>query len=382
MSMDVSAFGPLRKTSRKRRFLYNSLRDYLRSHRMPVGSQLPSTESLARRFRVSYVTMHSAMDDLVRDGWLVRHQGKGTYIAEGSRAKRRPLTSQLALVLPPQEDIRRSGNGEVVLSLVQGCTHGASQRGADLAMVSLPSTPDSKDVGRALDSVLRYSGAIFVGPQYAPLIRALKKRGFPFVILGGRDPRLGCSVDYDQEAGVRLAVQHLVQHGYRTIGFFGRMSGLNAEKYGYFCRVLKEHRLETVPLYFQSCPDFTDAPQAARSFLRGPTRPEAVFVDNYYKAEALVREMERQGSKVPGDMAVMAYGNEHTGGIRPPLSMLEVPSFEIGCEGTLLLDRLIRGGVLPRSRRTLQPRLLIRQSCGCQVREEEESASRVQEVFV
>lgn len=57
-----------------------------------TGDQLPSEQDLAREFEVSVGTMRRAIQILVQEGYLSRHQGKGTIV-------RRPIfgTNQLRL---------------------------------------------------------------------------------------------------------------------------------------------------------------------------------------------------------------------------------------------------------------------------------------------
>src|SRR5476649_2516974 len=53
---------------------------------MPAGSVIPPEIVLAREFGVSRVTVARALNDLVREGVLDRHQGKGTFVS-GRRAR-------------------------------------------------------------------------------------------------------------------------------------------------------------------------------------------------------------------------------------------------------------------------------------------------------
>jgi DNA-binding LacI/PurR family transcriptional regulator len=133
--------------------------------------------------------------------------------------------------------------------------------------------------------------------------------------------------------------------------------------------------------WFEPCPTATEARHAARQLLARAPLPDAVLVDNYYKAEALVYEAEHRGLRVPEDLPVMAYGTEHSGGIRPPLSLLRVPAEEIGHQAASLLHKLIRGSVVPSTQKILQPGLTLRHSCGCAVPTEAETVSPLHEVY-
>ncbi len=57
------------------------------------GTAIPSERDLATRYGVSRMTLRTAIDDLVRDGLLVRRQGAGTYVARPKISKQIHLTS-------------------------------------------------------------------------------------------------------------------------------------------------------------------------------------------------------------------------------------------------------------------------------------------------
>lgn len=48
----------------------------------PVGSPIPSERELSDRLRISRATLRQAVDELEHEGWLVRSQGRGTFVAQ------------------------------------------------------------------------------------------------------------------------------------------------------------------------------------------------------------------------------------------------------------------------------------------------------------
>ena len=47
-----------------------------------VGDAIPSERQLSADFGVSRLTVRAALDDLVREGYLVRRHGSGTFVSE------------------------------------------------------------------------------------------------------------------------------------------------------------------------------------------------------------------------------------------------------------------------------------------------------------
>jgi GntR family transcriptional regulator len=67
-----------------------------------VGQAIPSERKLSTDLGVSRLTVRAALDDLVRDGYLVRRHGSGTFVSEPKIAQQLTLTSF-------SEDMRRRG---------------------------------------------------------------------------------------------------------------------------------------------------------------------------------------------------------------------------------------------------------------------------------
>ena len=67
-----------------------------------VGSAIPSERQLSADLGVSRLTVRGALDDLAREGYLVRRRGSGTYVQKPKIAQELTMTSF-------SEDMRRRG---------------------------------------------------------------------------------------------------------------------------------------------------------------------------------------------------------------------------------------------------------------------------------
>jgi GntR family transcriptional regulator len=83
---------------------YHAVRDRIRDliEGMDVGDALPAERALAGELGVSRMTLRRAIDELVRDGLVVRRQGAGTFVAA-------PKIAQPLAGTSFSEDMRRRG---------------------------------------------------------------------------------------------------------------------------------------------------------------------------------------------------------------------------------------------------------------------------------
>jgi GntR family transcriptional regulator len=70
--------------------------------RLGVGTAIPSERQLSADLGVSRLTVRAALDDLAREGYLVRRRGSGTYVQQ-------PKISQELTITSFSEDMRRRG---------------------------------------------------------------------------------------------------------------------------------------------------------------------------------------------------------------------------------------------------------------------------------
>ncbi|HET7572741.1 MAG TPA: GntR family transcriptional regulator [Gaiellaceae bacterium] len=70
--------------------------------RLGVGAAIPSERQLSADLGVSRLTLRAALDELAREGYLVRRRGSGTYVQQ-------PKISQELTMTSFSEDMRRRG---------------------------------------------------------------------------------------------------------------------------------------------------------------------------------------------------------------------------------------------------------------------------------
>ncbi len=184
----------------------------------PAGTSIPPEVELAREFGVSRVTVARALNDLVREGMLERHQGKGTFISE----RRGRVATQCIGVLCSQET-NQPLSDPFYGSILGGIQ--ATLIAADYA-VTVIGIKNSK-AGRVLtpeEALSKPVDGIFamnvMNPEY--FVRLLKG-GIPVIGLEFHF-EAEAPTDYvvqDCEASAYDATRRLIELGHRRIAFFG-----------------------------------------------------------------------------------------------------------------------------------------------------------------
>src|SRR3954466_3579191 len=90
--------------------------------RWPVGGPIPSEAQLLQRFNVSRPTLVRSLQDLVREGYLFRRQGKGTFVADRTARTSEAVatTTRSIPVFAARHTAQAGSPGEVLLRLLRG----------------------------------------------------------------------------------------------------------------------------------------------------------------------------------------------------------------------------------------------------------------------
>ncbi|MGE0581654.1 MAG: GntR family transcriptional regulator [Steroidobacteraceae bacterium] len=83
--------------------VYVTLRAWVRDGTYGPGAQIPTEAALCELFGVSRITVRKALAQLVNEGWLVRHQGRGTFVELS--AARAPASLDLGEALNQVADL-------------------------------------------------------------------------------------------------------------------------------------------------------------------------------------------------------------------------------------------------------------------------------------
>jgi LacI family transcriptional regulator len=184
------------------------------------------------------------------------------------------------------------------------------------------------------------------------------------------DPHTGRSslptVASDNLQGARMGVDHLLSLGHRRIGMVtGREDLVSAQlrERGY----REAHEAAGVPvdetLLADGAFDPEQARDAARTLLRLPQPPTAIFAANDISALSTLEVASELGVDVPGQLSVVGFDNIPESALaHPPLTTVQQPMRQMGHDAVAMLVALIAGHVVDETHVTLATTLVPRRT--------------------
>ncbi len=178
------------------------------------------------------------------------------------------------------------------------------------------------------------------------------------------------SILLDLEKAGFLAARHLIEHGHRRIGMISApLSWPNfQDAHKGYQRALAESQPTHEPSLVIETPTFSleSGYQAALQMLALENPPSAVFVSGDLMAAGAIRALKERGKRIPEDIAIVSKDNIELAALMdPPLTTVNLPSYQMGVEAMNMLTRLISKKRLEKKRVTLESELIVRKSCGC-----------------
>lgn len=329
---------------------------------------------LAARLGVSRATVRRDLVDLEAEGRLRRVRG-GAVLATpdtaGTRRGEAAAVRTLGLLVPSAT--------YYYPRVVAGVQAVAAARGAR-AVISLSDYADGDEAERIEE--LRASGAcglLVASPGGHDLpagtLERLQATGLPFVLMERQphDPFAPCEfVATDHRQGAFAAVRHLARLGHRKVGLFTNGSPTAAlVREGHEAAVRRLDLAADAPVHDSGRPTMGSAEAAdhydrfVEACLSGEVGAALVLSD--HDAIELMRRLRVRGLRAPEDLALIAYDDEIASLADVPLTAVAPPKHQLGEQAArLLLDRLDAPdpGSVPVRQLFLQPRLVVRSSCG------------------
>jgi DNA-binding LacI/PurR family transcriptional regulator len=254
-----------------------------------------------------------------------------------------------------------------LLQVMDGLMDVVRQDGLRLLLDSVEAWGE-KDVYLNLARAKRIDGIILSGPRSDDKeLRALAEEGFPVVLIGHLPEVKISSVDIDNRAAARMAVEHLLAQGHTRIGCITNAPlsyTAAAERLQGYQDALVVASLpfdQNLVRYGDYSPEsgFT----AMTSLLMETDLPSAVFVASDMVAFGAMTAVRERGLKIPDDLALVGFDDVPLARyVDPPLTTIHLPIAELGRQAGQLIVDLISQQTEPGRQIWLEPQLVVRAS--------------------
>lgn len=271
----------------------------------------------------------------------------------------------IGLVLPDM-------HGDFYSEIIRGAGQRARENGYLLVVSSAHEDQDSLRLFNSVGQRAFLDGiAVMVSEQHDQIRDLLGRLDQPFVVLEAEiDGQPHDSVVIDQRSGALELMRHVVEAcGARRVIFVGGLQTnvdtiARFEAYRY---ILEQHDLPSHERdVFHLDYEYETAYQLAREHIRDWVGPaNCVFAANDEMAAGIAAAANAAGYQVPRDIAIVGFDDTRFARMtHPPLTTVRVPMSEMGAAAIDLLCARITDPQRVPQRISLQPSLVVRESCG------------------
>jgi LacI family transcriptional regulator len=249
----------------------------------------------------------------------------------------------------------------VLVETLRGLAGAARKDGFRVLVEPIPPNGHDPDL-EMLVQAHHVDGLIISGPRLDdPSLVTLAEADFPIVIQGAFPGLPAASVDVDNVAGARRAVEHLISLGHTRIAcitnaplvYTAAQDRLDGYRQAMGAAGLPTPKELVAEAAF-------DAPSghAAMNELMSRATFDAVFVASDVVALGAIGALREAGRKVPDDVSIVGFDDIPLAAyFDPPLTTVRLPAFELGqAVGRALLERISQRAM---PTRTLLPTELV-----------------------
>lgn len=221
--------------------VHRYIEEMIQNGKLQSNDRIPTEKELMEQFQVSRITVVNALAALVKEGWIYRVPGRGSFVAtnlphglapheeEEQSASVMPSSARTAAGIAPKEAADRRLVGFLMptlddyfaIRLINSIQNTLQERGYSV-IVAFSGGSKSREEQQIREFIRMGVNGLLLFPvdedTYNEEILSLKVSGFPFVLidryLPGVETNYVCS---NNRKGAQMAVEHLWELGHRDI---------------------------------------------------------------------------------------------------------------------------------------------------------------------
>lgn len=292
--------------------LMEEMKTDILSGKIRPGEKLPSENQLSVRYGLSRHTVRKALGILAGDGYIESFQGKGTFCADVLRQIHG--TGNIAVVTTYISDY-------IFPRLIQGIDEVLSDNGYSIILKNTGNSRQKEArfleelISKGIDGLIIEPSKSELLCRHVSLYETLDKYQIPYIFIQGlyTEMQEKPHILMDDAGGGYLVTKHLLDSGRRDIaGFFKADDRQGIERHKGYVKALQEHGIAYDPdkvVWFHTEDRRKKPALMVRNMVRQNSLPDGIVCYNDQIAVQVMEELERQGKKIPEDVAVTGYDN-------------------------------------------------------------------------
>jgi len=322
--------------------IYNRLQQQIVAGELKPGERLPSFSELRARYGAMPATAERVYARLERENLVIRKPRSGTYVAPRELAR----TGNIGLILHSAYQTP-SYDSPYMQILLKGIRASSQEQGMKIVLMDSGEESDLEQVDGILfscDKLEAYSMGI--------------SSQVPQVIMLQHTNEI-TAVTADDFGGSELATAYLIAHGHRRIACLmeelqdipiQRRGGYQAALQKAGIAVLPERLRLTEKIRIDKSANYLEWGRCnMRAWLEEGWRSlncTAIVAQNDHAAIGIIQTLQEAGIDVPGQVSVIGFdGTDICDLVRPRLTSVQVPLYDIGREAIKVLCEQIQNGV-------------------------------------
>ncbi len=346
----------------------------IRTGELKRGNPVATEQELCSTYGISRFPVRQAMDELVREGYLTRTRGRGTFVSdelpESASSAGRKLLGFVA------GGFSEGFGGHIF----KGFEKQARKKG--YLTIACCSESDAEEEIRCIRRLMEAGVAgidIFSSDdtKLPEIVEELNARGIYLGLLD-RNPELS-GYDYigsDNTGGAYVAVRHLAMQGYRNVAFVSyraSISSVNERMEGYL-NAVEEFGLKSVT-HIHMKEELLRYPYPVHRFFVEKLKDELMEIKRHMPLGILavndaialqcMRILTNEGMVVGRDVGIVGFDNiAECELLNPPLTSVAQNGFLIGQTAADMAIDKIEGKDKSVNRSIIPTQLVVRSSCG------------------
>ncbi len=316
-------------------------------------------QELMDQYGLSYATVTRALSELVREGYLYRKRGVGTFVRP--QTERRGAAGSIGLLVWDREHTLEH---PAFSRLVAGISEPLRAAGHNLTYIFVNAEAEVSRPGCLVEIIRRARVRALIAPSQPMLrgshLQALADQGMPVVPLNLDAPGLGqCAVHFDISSAIEIAARHLIACGYKRIALMVREIEEVAPRMLGYRRALEAAGIED-ELIFTEPRKRPLGPEVQR-VLSSLDAPAGIIASDDIAALTSVRAAREAGWSIPGDLGIVGVGDFLPPDLfEAPLTTVYLPFADMGRIASEMTLALLEGRAPSQPVQHLSPRLVVR----------------------